>query len=90
MRILKMSSDFSSMSVNEMVMQKVWQHHFPEPCGGGGLLWTNWPTEVVAIATLCEFDEYDKFFTTSCDPNMATLSDLLYTFHPKKDIKDGF
>jgi hypothetical protein len=45
-------------------MQNVWQDHFPEPCGGEGRWGTNWPTEVVEIATLCEFDENDRFFTT--------------------------
>jgi hypothetical protein len=50
-------------------MQNVWQDHFPEPCGGEGRWGTNWPTEVVEIATLCEFDENYRFFTTSCDPS---------------------
>ncbi len=27
------------MSVNETATQNVWQHHFPEPGGGGGWLW---------------------------------------------------
>ncbi len=26
------------MSVNKAAMQNVWQHHFPEPCGGRGAL----------------------------------------------------
>ncbi len=34
------------MSVNEMAMQNVWQHHFPE---------------VVEITTLYEFDENDRY-----------------------------
>jgi hypothetical protein len=32
---------------------------------------TNWPTEVVELATLWEFYENDGFFTTSCDPYMG-------------------
>jgi hypothetical protein len=42
------------------------------------------------IATLYEFDENDRFFTTSCDPYMGHTLRLFYTFHHKKDIKDGF
>jgi hypothetical protein len=44
----------------------------------------------VEMATVCEFDEKDKFFTTFCDPYMGHNFRLFYTFHPKKDIKDGF
>jgi hypothetical protein len=32
---------------------------------------TNWLTEVVEMATLCEFDENYRFFTTFCDPYMG-------------------
>jgi hypothetical protein len=39
--------------------------------GGEGRCGTNWPTEVVEIATLCEFYENNGFFTTSCDPYMG-------------------
>jgi hypothetical protein len=43
------------------------------------------------MATLCEFDENDKFFTTFCDPYMGyTFRLFFYTFNPKKDTKDGF
>ncbi len=78
------------MSVNKMALQNVWQHHFPEPWGGGGDR-TNWTTEVVEIATLYKFDEYDRFSTTSCDQYMGhTLKHLKNTFHHKKDTKDGF
>jgi hypothetical protein len=62
MRILKYLEHFSTMSLNITAMQRVWQHHFPEPCGGGrGYCGKNWPTEVVEIATLCEFDEKDRY-----------------------------
>jgi hypothetical protein len=48
--------------------------------GGGGVRYgINWPIEVVEIATLCEFDENDRFFTTFCDPYWVTLSDLFFT-----------
>jgi hypothetical protein len=77
------------MYVNETAMQNVWQHHFPEPWGGGGC-GTNWPTEVVEIAILFEFDDNDRFFTASCDPYMGHTLRLFYTFHRKNDTKDGF
>jgi hypothetical protein len=78
------------MSVNKRATQNVWQHHFPEPCGGKGLLWDKLPTDVVEMATLFEFDENDRFFTTFCDPYMGHTFRLFYTFHPKKDTKSGF
>jgi hypothetical protein len=34
-------------------------------CGGWGCRGKNWPTKVVKIAILYEFDENDRFFTTS-------------------------
>jgi hypothetical protein len=46
---------------------------------GGGCCGTNWATEVVEIATLREFDENDRFFTTFCD--QLTLSDFFCTFY---------
>ncbi len=58
--------------------------------GGGGRCGTNWPTEVVEIATLCEFYENDGFFTASCDTYMGHTFRLFYTFHPTKDTKDDF
>ncbi len=42
------------------------------------------------MATLCEFDENDRFFTTFCDPYMGHTFRLSYTFHPKKDTKKAF
>jgi hypothetical protein len=39
------------------------------------------------MATLCEFDENDRFFTTFCDPHMVHTFRLFYTFHPTKDTK---
>jgi hypothetical protein len=44
---------------------------FQSLVGGGGALWDNWPREVVEMATLSEFDENDRFFTTFCDPYMG-------------------
>jgi hypothetical protein len=46
------------MSGNTIFQSLVW--------GGGGRCGTNWPLEVVEIATLCGFDENDRFFTTVC------------------------
>jgi hypothetical protein len=47
------------MSVNEMAMQTVWQHHFPEPCGGGGALWDKLAhrgrTSLHILHILCDF-----------------------------------
>jgi hypothetical protein len=67
------------MSANELSMQNIWQHCFPEPCGGRGRCGANWPTEVMEIATLCEFDENDGFFTTSCDPYGSHFQTFFYT-----------
>jgi hypothetical protein len=75
------SENCSSLPVNETETQNVWQHHFPEPCGGGGRCGTNWPTEAVEMATLCEFDENDRFFTAFCDPYKThTFSSHFQTF----------
>jgi hypothetical protein len=73
---------------NEAAIQNIWQHHFPEP-GGKGHCGTNWLIEVVEIATFFEFDEINRFFTTSCDPYTGHTLRLFYTFHHKKDTKDG-
>jgi hypothetical protein len=75
------------MSVNETAMQKVLQHNFPQPwwCFG-----KNWPTEVMEIEKLYEFDKNLRFFTTSCDPYMGHTLRLFNTFHHKKGKKDGF
>ncbi len=44
------------------------------------------------MATLCEFDENDGFFTTFCDPKMGhtfrLFKNILYTFLPKNDTKN--
>jgi hypothetical protein len=48
---------------------------------------TNWPIEVVKIATLYESDENDRFFTTSLDPY---TSRLFYTIHYKKPERMAF
>jgi hypothetical protein len=63
---------------------------FQNLVGVGGRCGKNWSTEVVEMASLCKFDENDRFFTTLCDPYMGHTFRLLYTFHHKKDLKDGF
>jgi hypothetical protein len=70
-----------SFSVNETATQNVWQHHFLEPWGWG-CCGKNWPTEVVEIATLYEFYENDRFFTTVPPVThiWVTLSDLFTQF----------
>jgi hypothetical protein len=45
------------MSVNKMAMQNTVFQILGGHCG------TNWPLEVVEMATLSEFDENDRFFT---------------------------
>ncbi len=45
---------------------------------GGGGNGTNWPSEVVEIATLYEFDEHDRLFTASCDPHMGRTLRLFF------------
>ncbi len=69
---------------------KLWATPFPKTWGKGGF-GTNWPTKVVVIATLYEFDENDRLITTSCDPYMGHILVLFfYLFPHKKDTKDGF
>jgi hypothetical protein len=51
---------------------------FQSLVGGGGHCGTNWPTEVVEIATLRAFYENDGFFTTSCDPYMGHTFRLFF------------
>jgi hypothetical protein len=51
------SEYFSRMSVNQMAMQSIQQHHFPEPWGRGGGLWDKLAIEVMEIATHYGFDE---------------------------------
>jgi hypothetical protein len=46
--------------------------------GEGWSCGINWPTEIVEIATLCEFDENDGFFTTSCDPYVGHTYRLFF------------
>jgi hypothetical protein len=64
------------MSVNKMAIQNVQQHYFLQSGRGEGHCGNNWPTEVVEIAILYEFDENDR-------------SSHFCTFHLKKDTKDG-
>jgi hypothetical protein len=79
------------MSVIETATQNVWHHQFPEPCKGGGLCGTNWPTEVVVITTLCEFDE--NAWDSSL-PSLAhiwiTLSDFFCTLTLKSTQRTAF
>jgi hypothetical protein len=46
----------------------------------GGHRGTNWPIEIVEIATFYEFDENDRFFTASCDPYMGHTPRLFTHF----------
>jgi hypothetical protein len=78
------------MPVNKMAMQNNWQHHVLEPYRGVGLCGTNWPTEIVVIATLYEFDKYDRFLTTSCDSYIVTLSDYFTHFAIKRPQSMAF
>jgi hypothetical protein len=54
--------------------------------GGGVALWDKlaYRSTVVKIATLYEFDENDRFFTTSCDPNMGYTLRLFFTHFTTK------
>jgi hypothetical protein len=72
--------------MNETAIQIVRQHHFPEPCGGkgGGCCGTNWPREVVEMATLCEFDEIIDSLPTSVTHLWVTLSDFVTHFTLKR------
>ncbi len=70
--------NFSNMSVNESAMQNVWQDRFSDPCGGRGCCGTNWPTEVVEIAKLCEFDDKGRFLTTFCDSYGSNFQTFLH------------
>jgi hypothetical protein len=54
---------------------------------GRGRRGTNWPTEVIAMATLCELDENDRFFTAFCNPYIGHTFRLFSTFNSKKDTK---
>jgi hypothetical protein len=59
--------------------------------GGGGSCGTNWPTEVVEMATLCEFDENDRFFITFCELYIwVTLSDFFKHFTLKRIQRVAF
>jgi hypothetical protein len=58
--------------------------------GGWGALWDKLAHRGSEMATLCEFDENDRFFTTFCDPYNCHTFKLFYKSHPKKDTKNGF
>jgi hypothetical protein len=61
---------------------------FQSLVGGGGRCGTNWPTEVVEIATHHDVCENDGFFTTSCDPYMGhTFRLFLNTYFTLKRIQ---
>jgi hypothetical protein len=77
------------MPVNEMILQTP-GNTISQSWGGGGLCETNKPSEVVEIATLYEFFENDRFFTTPWDPYMGPTLRLFYTFHHKNDTKMAF
>jgi hypothetical protein len=49
------------------------------------------PRDVVRIEKLGEFDDYEKFFTTSCGPSTyESHCQTILDISPKKDTKDGF
>jgi hypothetical protein len=51
------------------------------------------PKEVVGIATIIEFDDNYRFFTTSCewsDMSVTLSGTFFYIIHLKKDTKDNF
>jgi hypothetical protein len=54
------------MSVNKMAMQDVQQHHFVPL--GGGMLWEKRAHRGSGNSEIYEFDELDRFLTTSSDP----------------------
>jgi hypothetical protein len=66
-------------------MQNIWKTPFSRALwrGRGGCE-TNWPTVAMEIATLYEFDENDRRIYES------HFKTFFYTFHYKKDTKDGF
>ncbi len=68
-----------------MAMQNVWQHYFL--VWGVGRCGTNWSTEVVEMAKLCEFDENDRFFTTFCDQYKGHTFRLYFTRFTLKRIQ---
>jgi hypothetical protein len=78
------------MSVNETATQNLQRHHFLPPGGEGWCCGTNWPTEVVGIATLLEFDENHRFLTVFCGPYTShTLKHFLH-ISPEKRHKGWF
>jgi hypothetical protein len=42
------------------------------------------------MATLCEFDENERFFTAFCDPYIGHTFRLFSTFNSEKDTKYDF
>jgi hypothetical protein len=55
---------------------------------GGGGCGTNWSTDVVEIATLYEFDEINRLFTTSCRSYMGHILRIYFShILSKKGIK---
>ncbi len=55
--------------------------------GGGGRFGTNWPTEVVEMTTLREFDEMIDFSLPSVAHTWVTLSDFFFTHFILKRIQ---
>jgi hypothetical protein len=50
-----------------MTMQNIWQHHFPQPYRGRGVLMDKLAHGGSGNSNTFEFDENYRFFTTSCD-----------------------
>jgi hypothetical protein len=77
--------------VNETATQIIWQLHFLQPGGGGGVLWDTCCHRLVRMATLQKFDLNDRFFCTLCGLNMGyTVRLFFYTFRLNNDTKHCF
>jgi hypothetical protein len=76
------------MPVNKTAPQRSYATTFPAAWGlGGGCSGILVPTGLMRMATLWEFGVIDRFFTTSCDPNMSHSIRLFSTFCLKKATK---
>jgi hypothetical protein len=75
------------MSVNGNAMQK---GHTVFCSQAGGAVGHIWATELVSIATLQEFDETDRYFTTFHDPKMGLTLRFFLHISSEKDTKECF
>jgi hypothetical protein len=58
--------------------------------GGGGGCGVSWPPVIVKIAPLYEFDENDRFFSTSCDSYMGHILRIFTHFTIKRTQRMAF